>query len=150
MTRWGLTPNLKFEFLKKTNILNSIKSLGQTNCYSSKNPRPIKSPFNSIRYKLSEDLFEMINKPIIYNFYIHFTNHRKKFNNTVFFRHRFLPNILKFTGNMDETLQKYGKHDSFRQILKTSAKGRKTQVLSTTTGIQSGSDYFEESRPVIT
>ena len=37
-------------FVKKTSISNSAKSLGFLKCYSLSNPRPVKSPGNSIRH----------------------------------------------------------------------------------------------------
>ena len=38
------------KFVKKTSMLNSVESLGYIKCSSSRSPRPVKRPSNSIRY----------------------------------------------------------------------------------------------------
>ena len=56
-------------------------------------------------------------------------------------------------GTTDETFQQSGKQDSFRHILKSSAcmyESSGLQFVRTTTGIQPGSDTFDESRIVLT
>ena len=42
--------SITLKFLKNTNMPNPVKSLGYIKCYSSINPRPVKSPSNSFRY----------------------------------------------------------------------------------------------------
>ena len=94
---------IRLKFVKKTSMPNSVKSLGYIKCHSSSSPRPVKSPSNSIRYnceKISSWLRRpktileirkkttfllVINNPIIYKFFIDFTNHRKKTKQVVVF-----------------------------------------------------------------
>ena len=77
---------------------NPVKTLGYIKCHSSSSPRLVKSPSNSIRYKLLEDLqlikkiynhtenqkkktfLLVINNAIIYKFFKDLTNHSKKTN----------------------------------------------------------------------
>ena len=57
------------------------------------------------------------------------------------------------TGTPDETFQQSGKQGYLRHILKTSAsmyESSRSQLLKTTTGIQSRQDPFEKSRLVTT
>ena len=42
--------NIRLTFVKKTNMLNPVKSLAYIKCYNSSSPRPVKSPSNSISY----------------------------------------------------------------------------------------------------
>ena len=42
--------SVRIKFVKKTSMLNLVKSLGYIKCHSSNNPRTVKSPSNSIRY----------------------------------------------------------------------------------------------------
>ena len=101
---------------------NPVKSFGYTKYHSWSGPRPTKSPINS-EIQLPEDLHliektiqeilkdytetileirkmptfhEVINKPIIYKFFIDFTNNRKKTKRAVVLRRRPLPSILKY------------------------------------------------------
>ena len=55
------------------------------------------------------------------------------------------------TGTTDETFQQSGKQDSFRHLLKSSARlseSSGSQLLRTTTGIKSEPNAFEKSRPM--
>ena len=83
-------PDLKFlrlEFMKKTSVPHHVKSLGHNKCYSSRSPKPIKCPINSIRYDCKKKstvekehlnpyweirkkaiFLEVINKPVTYVF----------------------------------------------------------------------------------
>ena len=56
-------------------------------------------------------------------------------------------------GTTDENFQQSGKQDSFRHILNNSAsmyESSGSPFCKTTTGIQSGTDAFDESRFVMT
>ena len=61
----------------------------------------------------------VINNPIICKFYKDSTNHRKKTNRTVVLAVDLSPTFLN-TGTTNETLQQAGKHDSFRNLFKSS------------------------------
>ena len=120
----------RFEFVKKIHILNPVKSFEYIKCQRSSSLTSINIATNYIRYncqniysksRRTETALEikkatflfMINKSIIYNFFIYFTNHRKNTNRVVIFSFR---PFLKCS-----FLQKCGNQDSSRQILKTSA-----------------------------
>ena len=94
----------------------------------------------------------MISNPVIYKFFEDFNNHRKNTNMAAVFSSRHFSNILN-KGTTDETFQKFGKQDSFRHFLKSSAsvyENSGSQFFKTTTGKQSGPDVFDESRFVLT
>ena len=156
-------------FVKKTSMLNPVKSLAYIRCYSLSSPRPIRSQSNSIRYncqkicswlRRSETILEIrkkatflevIKKSIIYKLFQEFTNHSNKTNRAVNFN---LRPLLKFliTGTTDEIIQQSGKEDIFRQILKSSAGmhgSSGSQFFRITTGIQSGPNAFDESGSVV-
>ena len=87
----------------------------------------------------------MINNPIIYKFFKDFTKHRKTSNWAVVLSSRYF-SILKYRE------QDYGKQDSFRHLLKSSANMWERfgwQFFRTTIGIQSGLDAFQ-SRFIMT
>ena len=117
--RWNkanyLTQNsTRLKFFKKTTMQNSFKILGYIKCYGSISPKPVKNLSNSIRYycqniyswsRRTETILEMrkkasflqvINKPIIYNFFKDFSKHGKKTNRVVVFSCRPFSNILKY------------------------------------------------------
>ena len=81
--------SIRLKFVKKTSMLNPVKSLGYIKHYSSSSPRPVKSHSNSIRYNCQKicswsriltsrkpywksekrTFLLMINNPIIYKFF---------------------------------------------------------------------------------
>ena len=93
--------SIRRQFVKKTSIPNSAKSLGYIKCCSLSSPRPLKSPSNSIRYNCEKicscsrrpkallkirkkaAFLYVINNPITYKLFKDFTNHRKNTNSTV-------------------------------------------------------------------
>ena len=82
----------------------------------------------------------MINKPIIYKFFIDLTNHRKKINRAI----RLSPKFLN-TEITNETFQQSEKN-LFRHILKNSAsmhENSSSQFFRSNTGIQSGPNSFD-------
>ena len=88
----------------------------------------------------------MINNSIIYKFFEVFTNPRKKTNRVVVLASDIFPRFL-MTGTTDGTFQQFGKQDSFRHILKSSASMYEisdSQFFRTNTGIQLGSDAFDK------
>ena len=90
----------------------------------------------------------MINNPIIYKFFKDFTTHKRRLTGRLFLAVDLYPTFLN-TGTTDETFQQSGKHNSFRHILKSLAsmyESSGSQFFTTTTGIQSGPDAFDESR----
>ena len=63
------------------------------------------------------------------------------------------PCVMPRPGTTNENFQQSGKQDSFRNILKSSARIYESsgwQFFRTTTGIQSGPDAFDESRFAMT
>ena len=87
-------------------------------------------------------LFEVINKRIIYRFFRVFTNNRKP-----------LPNIFKYRSTDGTFFQQFGKKDSFRHILKSSAsmhESSDSHFFGIITGIKSGLDAFDKSWLVMT
>ena len=113
-TKYLTWNSIRCKFVKKMNMPNPVKSLGYIKCYSCGNPRPVKSPRNSIRYNCQKIFCLMrrpktileirkkatfllvINNPIIFKFFRDFTNHRKKTKRVVVFSCRPWPNILKY------------------------------------------------------
>ena len=103
------------KFVKKTSMLNPVKSIGYIKCYSSSSPKPVKSPGNSIRYNCEKicscsrrtktilgirkkaTFLQMMKNPIIYKFLKDFTNPSKNNNWAVAFGCIFFPNILKYS-----------------------------------------------------
>ena len=49
-TKYLTWNSIRPKFVKKTNMSNSVKSLGYIKCYSSSSLRPVKSPSNPIRH----------------------------------------------------------------------------------------------------
>ena len=95
----------------------------------------------------------MINNPLIYKFLKDLTNNRQKTNRTVVFSSRPFPQFSSIQPDHQGDLQKSGKQDSFRHILKSSAsmyESSVSQFFRTTSWIQSRSAAFDESMLVMT
>ena len=120
----------------KNSIPNSIKSLGHIKCHSWSSLRPIKSPSNSLRHNCQksaidrEDLkpyWKSEKRP--YFFRESTVLLFRRFSKTSLTTEKSLTEFLAVdisptflnTGTTDETFQQSGKHDSFRNILKSSA-----------------------------
>ena len=109
------------KFVKRTRMLNSVKSLRFIKRCSSSSPKPIKSPSNSIRCNCQKicswsrrpetiletrkntTFFKMINKFIIFKNFKNFTNHGKKTNRKIDFSHRPFPNIFRHNNHRWKT-----------------------------------------------
>ena len=139
--RWNKAKHLnwnsiRFEFVKKTSIPNSVKSLGYIKGYSSGSLRSIKSPSNPIRYnyqkicsrwrspktileiKTMATFLSMWSTSLSFSSFSDFTKHRKKTNKAVVFSTRSCPKILENTGTTNETFRKSGKQHPSRQMSK--------------------------------
>ena len=106
--------NSILKFVKKTSMLNPVKSFGYIKWYSSSSPRPVKSPSNSIRRSCQKicswlrspktmletrkkaTFLYVISSPIIHKFFKNFIKQRKKANRAVVFSCGPFPNILKY------------------------------------------------------
>ena len=151
--------SIKLKFVKKTSMSNPVESLGYIKCYSSSSLKPIQRYRDSLRYKWQKiccwlsrpktileirkktTFLLVINKSIICKFFKDFTNPRKRTNRAIVFSCIHFSNILKY-------FQQFRKQDSLRHILKSSAntyESSGSQFFTTTTGIQSGQDAFDES-----
>ena len=97
----------------------------------------------------------MINKPIIYNFFKYFTNHKCKTTRAVFFSCKLLPNILDHRWNLP-AIWKAIFLQAYIEELSRYVKSMKVQdhtsslITRITTGIQSEPDAFGKSRLVMT
>ena len=123
--------------MKKTSMLNSVRSPRYTQCYSSSNSRPVTTASNTIRcnsqkiwsqstrYEATLEIrqkgnfLEMINKAIIYKFFKDFANQRKETSKMVALSHRPFSNICKYRDHRWE-LSTIWKKDCFRLMLKHS------------------------------
>ena len=75
---------------------------------------------NHTRDQKKAKFLKMINKHIIFKFFIEFINHEKKTNRAVLFSYRCLPNILNYCDRR-WNFPNSGDQDSFRHKLKNSA-----------------------------
>ena len=90
----------------------------------------------------------VINNPIIYKLFKDFTNQKKRPTGWQFLTVDLSSTFLN-TGTTNETFQQFGKQDSSRHILKSSAsmyESSGSKFFRRTTEVQSGLDTFDESR----
>ena len=97
---------------------------------------------------------KMINKPIIYNFFKYFTNHKYKTTRAAVFSGKLLPKILDHTWNLPAIwkarfLQAHIEEFS-RYVESMKVQDHTSLITRITTGIQSEPDAFGKSRLVMT
>ena len=149
---WSATAPVAPDLLKSI-WHNSIRHNCQKICSWLRKPKTI------LEIRKKDIFLNVISNPIICKFFKDFTNHRKKTNRAVVISSRPFLGLLKYflsilnTGTTNETLQKSGKQEFFRHILKSSSSIHESygsEFFRATTGTQSGPAAFDESRFVVT
>ena len=131
--------SIRLKFAETTCMLNPVKSLRYIKSYSSSSPRSVKSPRNYIRYNC-KNICSLLRRPIPilkirkrphfsrWSAILLFTRFSKTLLATesilsgrYFFAVDLSPTFLN-TGSTNETFQQSGKQDSFRHLLKSSAR----------------------------
>ena len=109
--------SMKLKSVKKNNFPYPVKSLGNIKCNSLSNPRPVKTPSNSIKYNCQK-ISSWLGRPKIileikkkYDHSSPFIEHRMKIYNALDLFETFLN-----TGTSDENFQQSGKQDFFRHL----------------------------------
>ena len=162
--------SIRLKFAKKNCIPKPVKSLAYIKCHSSSSPRLVKSSSNAIRHNCQK-MYSWSRRPktilaikkrsyffrwstilIFTSFSKTSLTMKRRLTGKWFLVVDLFQTFLN-TGATNETFQQSRKQDSLRHTLNTPARmyeSSDSKFLTTTTGIQSGLDTFDESRCVMT